>query len=273
MIKVHIRPKWGEGPLSAVKPAAVQTWLRELDAAPKTKAHIKGLMHQLFEKAMLWELIPVDRNPTQLIRIKGISKRTKKPLILDADQCVAILSSLPDPYRSMVYVAICTGLRVSEILALRWSRIDFDRLTMSVRVKAVNGRVGPVKTECSEDDLPLDPEFAAILRKWKDECRNTPGDWVFPSHITDRCFHSSPIQQNYIRPAGLKLGLKGIGWQTFRHTYRAWLDATGGSRGRPTEADATRARQHDYERLRECPDGIKAGREQQGRPHGASIIG
>lgn len=105
--------------------------------------------------------------------------------------------------------------------------MDFDRLTMMVRLGAVNGRTGPVKTECSEDELSLDPEFAAVLLNWKAQCRRTPGDWAFPSPVTDRCFHASPIQQDYIRPAGRKLGLEGVGWHTFRHNYRAWLDDTG----------------------------------------------
>jgi integrase len=98
---------------------------------------------------------------------------------------------------------------------------------MLVKLSAVNGRVGTVKTESSEDELPLDPDFAAILKTWKSQCRATLGDWVFPSHITDRCFHASPIQQDYIRPAAERLGVKGVGWHTFRHTYRAWLDADG----------------------------------------------
>ena len=114
------------------------------------------------------------------------------------------------------------------LLCLR-SRIDFERLTMMVKVKAVNGRIGRVKTECSEDELPLDPDFASLLQRWKGQCRQTPGDWVFPSHITDRCFHGSPIQQDYILPAGRRLVLEGIGWHTFRH--RAWLDATGAPTG------------------------------------------
>jgi integrase len=227
ILKVHIRPRWGESSLSEVRPAMVQEWLRGLVAAPKTKGHVKALMHRLFEKAMLWELLPVGRNPMELVHVKGISKRTKKQAVLDPDQCLALIASLPDPYRTMVLVAICTGLRVSEILALRWSRIQFDRLTMMVKVKAVNGRIGRLKTECSEDELPLDPEFAAVLLDWKARCRPTVGDWVFPSHITDRCFHASPIQQDYIRPAGEKLGMRGVGWHTFRHTYRAWLDAVG----------------------------------------------
>jgi integrase len=176
MLKVHIRPKWGSSPISEVKPALVQQWLRDMDVVPKTKGHIKALLHKLFEKAMLWELLPVDRNPMQLVRIRGISKRTKKPIVLTADQCAALISQLPDPYWTMVMVAICTGLRVSEILALRWSRVDLDGLTMSVKVKAVNGRVGRVKTECSEDDVPLDLESAGLLRRWKEQRRDTPGD-------------------------------------------------------------------------------------------------
>jgi|HubBroStandDraft_6_1064221.scaffolds.fasta_scaffold66707_1 hypothetical protein len=52
-------------------------------------------------------------------------------------------------------------------------------------------------------------------------------NWIFPSAVTGRCYHASPIQQDYIRPAGRKLGLGDIGWHTFRHTYRSWLDLVG----------------------------------------------
>src|SRR4051794_11368881 len=142
MLDVHIRPRWGSSLISEVKAARVQEWLRGLGMAPKTKGHIKALLHRLFEKAILWELLPVARNPMGLVHVKGISKRSKKPVVLDPDPCLALIASLPDPYRTMVLVAICTGLRVSEILALRWSRIDFERLTMMVMVKAVNGRIG-----------------------------------------------------------------------------------------------------------------------------------
>jgi integrase len=231
MLKVHIRPKWEKYLIPDVKASLVQSWLRGLGLEPKTKGHLKALMHRLFEKAMLWELSPVDRNPMGLITVKGVSKRAKKPIVLTVKHCLKLICLLPDPYRTMVIVAICTGCRVSEILAMRWSRIDFTRLTMLVKVKVVNGRVGRVKTEHSEDELPIDPAFARVLKQWKKQCPVTPGDWVFPSPITDRCYHASPIQQDYIRPAGLKLGLGSIGWHTFRHAYRTWLDATGAPLG------------------------------------------
>ena len=61
----------------------------------------------------------------------------------------------------MVVVAQCLGLRVSEILALQWPDINFTELTMRVTRAVVDGVVDEVKTEYSEDDLPL--------------CRSQPG--------------------------------------------------------------------------------------------------
>jgi integrase len=66
---------------------------------------------------------------------------------------------------------------------------------------------------------------------WKERCAKSDEGWMFPSPVTGRCYHASPIQQDYIRPAGQKLGLGNIGWHTFRHTYRSWLDLVGTSMG------------------------------------------
>jgi integrase len=227
VLNQHLRPKWGSILLRQVRAVSVQHWIRNIEAAPKTKAHIKALMHRLFEKAMLWEWIEVQRNPMELVEVKGISKRRKKPFILTPEQYYALLEALPEPYRTMVVVAQCLGLRVSEILVLKWSDFDFANLSLRVTRAVVHGRVDDVKTEYSEDDLPLDPDFGTVMLNWKARSPETPGGWVFPNPATLQPFHASPIQQDYIRPAGWKIGLdQSIGWHTFRQTYRSLLDAT-----------------------------------------------
>jgi hypothetical protein len=55
--------KWGDYPLEKVWPMPVQPRLKCLDLALRTKGHIREVMHRLFEKAMLWELVPFQRNP------------------------------------------------------------------------------------------------------------------------------------------------------------------------------------------------------------------
>ena len=183
-----------------------------MDAAPKTKGHFKAIMHRLYEKAMLWELVEWQRNPMELVEVKGISKRRKKPVILTVEQYYVILALIPEPYRTMVVVAQCTGLRAEEVLALEWQDIDFENLSMKVVRAVVHGRVKTVKTEYSEDELPLDPEFALVLLEWKRRSEqdaerddSTPSvgfELVFRSHVTARHYHTAPIQQDYIRPAG-----------------------------------------------------------------------
>jgi integrase len=196
----RIRERWGETPIGQVKPYAVGEWLKNMTVAPKTKGNIKALMHRLFEKAMLWEVIELGRNPMELVEVKGVTKHVKKPVVLTVEQFYLILDLLPEPYRTMVLVAQCTGLRVEEVLALPWENIHFDTLSMLVDRAVVHGRVQRVKTDYSEDELPLDPDFATVLLEW--QLRSKGSELVFPSPVTGRHFHASPAQQDYLRPAG-----------------------------------------------------------------------
>jgi integrase len=133
---------------------------------------------------MLWELMDVQRNPMELVKLKGTSKRLKKPQILTPEKFKELVSKLREPYRTMVIVAMCTGMRVSEVLALCWEHIDFKAGVMLVQQGVVNGRIGKVKTEASNDEIPLDPGFAQILLDLKGD--KTDG-LVLPSHVTGGC--------------------------------------------------------------------------------------
>jgi hypothetical protein len=72
-----------------------------------------------------------------------------------------------------------------------------------------DGVVDEVKTEYSEDELPLDPDLATVLLNWKERCPKSEAGRMFPSSITGPFYRGSPIRQNYIRPAGRKLGVAG----------------------------------------------------------------
>jgi len=223
-LKKHVRPKWEAMPIANVKALEISDWLKSLPLSPKTRGHVGALMHLLFERAMLWELMDVQRNPMELVKLKGTSKRLKKPQILTPEEFQELVSKIREPYRAMVIVAMCTGMRVSEVLALRWEHIDFEAGAMLIQQGVVNGRIGKVKTEASNDYIPLDPEFAQVLLDLKET--KTSG-LVFPSHVTGGCYYAGMIQQQILKPAGEKIGQHCIGWHVFRHTYRSLLDETG----------------------------------------------
>ena len=229
-LRVHIRPKWGSCTLEELANSTlkIERWLESLDMAPKSRGHLKALLHRLFECAMKWSLYPVGRNPMELVEVKNVTKRLKQPRVLSYHEFWTLLSFLWDPYRTMVLVAQCLGLRVSEVMALRWSDFDFTNLTVRVQRGIVHGRVDEVKTEYSNDDLPLDSDFAAVMLNWKERCPATGEGWIFPNRETGKPYWQDGVCKDHIQPAGLKAGLgRNIGWHTFRHTYRTWLDSTG----------------------------------------------
>jgi integrase len=223
-IRNYIEPRWARIPLPAVKPLEIAHWLNSLELSPKTRGQIRALMHLLFERAMLWELIDVQRNPIGLVKLRGTSRRTRKPQIVAPEKFQELLDVLPKTHRIMAIVAMCTGLRISEILALQWEHIDFKRGVMLIQQGVVNGRIGRVKTEASQDEVPLDSAFTAILKEWKGS--KTEG-LVFPSPLTGRPMYAGILQRNVLKPKGAEVGIANLGWHTFRHTYRSLLDETG----------------------------------------------
>jgi integrase len=96
-----------------------------------------------------------------------------------------------------------------------------------IQRSAVGKRLNKLKTEHSQDEVPLEPGFILELKKWQTICVESKEGWLFPSPATGRPYHADSIRADYLVPTGLQLGLGRIGFHMFRHTYRAWLDESG----------------------------------------------
>jgi integrase len=230
-LRNYIGPQWGPMELQEITPLAVTNWLRNLNLAGKIKAHLRGLIHILFEQAMFWGYIPIERNPMELVKLKQSTRREREPRILTKDEFHALLGEISkEPYRTMVLLDMCLGLRCSELLALKWMDVDWGNLTILVRRAIVNGHVDDVKTRYSRAAVPLDPAVAEVLHRWKLLSEfNREEDWIFASPFTagERPYLSNAIQQHKIAPAGRRIGIERLGWHDLRHTYRSWLSMIG----------------------------------------------
>lgn len=228
-LEAHIRPRWGDFYLHDIKPMAVEAWLREKPLSPKSRAHLKNQMRLLFSCAMRWELIELGENPMSLVRVPGSSKRLREPNILTIEQFHEVLTLIKEPYRTMCIVAACLGLRISEVLGLQWNDFDFDNRHVQIRRAVVRGRIGETKTETSRKSLPMAPELVEVLLAHRERL---PGsvrfrEWVFPSWRTGVVPHAYTQQRRWLLPAGKAVGIEGLGWHAFRHTYSSLLNEHG----------------------------------------------
>ncbi len=198
-----------------------------LNLAPKSKGHVRSIMHILFNWAMKWELIDIDKmNPMGLVRVEGSSKRLRQPRILSVKEFRALLDQLQEPIRTMCIVAACLGLRASELVGLQWDDFDWEVLEVHIQRGVVSGGVDEVKTTNSNRRLPVHQNLAALLLEYKAETAPGAGnyDWLFPSpYGTGRPRWPWTIQRDHLLPAGIRAGLGPIGWHSFRHSYSTLL--------------------------------------------------
>jgi integrase len=85
-----------------------------------------------------------------LVRIEGSSKRRKKPRVLAPEEFSLLIARVDrEPCHTMVILALFTGVRCSELVALKWSDFNWQNLSVYIRRAIVAGRVDDVKTEYS----------------------------------------------------------------------------------------------------------------------------
>ena len=222
-----IEPKWGKFSLSDVRTVAVEDWLRTLALSNGSKAKIRNLMSALFNHAMRYEW--ADRNPIRLVRQSA--KRERTPDVLTADEIKLLLSKLDGLYYVMAFLAAVTGLRVSELLALKWEDVDFVAGEINLTKAIVCQHVGPLKTAASQKPVPMDTELSALLLDWRGRCPyNQESDYVFASaekHGKQPLWPSSAMSK-HIRPAAKLAGItKHVRWHVFRHSFATLLKGNG----------------------------------------------
>jgi len=70
------------------------------------------------------------------------------------------------------------------------------------------------------------------LLRHRKQCYPTAEGWLFANPVTSRPYHQEEIQKRHIVKAATAVGIKErVGWHTFRHSYRSWLDTGGASIG------------------------------------------
>src|SRR5260370_4369559 len=230
-----VKPLWGRINIRAVRTVAVEQWLRGLTRvnsspmAPSTKAKIRNLMSVVFNHAIRYEWLEQGKNPILLVRQSA--KRQRIPEFLEPEELRALLSQLGQGFRLMVLLDAATGLRRSELLALKWEDIDFDDLQINVRRSIYMNIVGNCKTEASRKPVPMDTRLASELSIWKQASPyNQANDWVFASPHTKGRHPYWPdiLLSRVIRPAAARAGIrKHVGWHTFRRSFSTMLIANG----------------------------------------------
>lgn len=229
-LRTRIMPRWGTYGLREMKAVAVERWLGSIDDLSNgTKAKIKGVMSEVFQHAIRYGWLSDGENP--MFAVRQSTKRTRVTEPLEAAEFRALILELSQKMRVVGVVAATTGLRISEVLGLKWKDIDWKALQMEVTRSVVDGIVGKCKTETSRRPVPIDRFTVGELLAWrKESCYAAQEDWVFASERVQGRMPpwADTLLDRFLQPAAKRAGItKWVGFHTFRHTYSTLLKANG----------------------------------------------
>jgi integrase len=212
-----------------VQARVTEQWLDSLDLAPKSKVHIRGILNSLWNYAMWKQDVPMQVNPISLVRVKGASKRIRKPRSLTVEQFRLLLSHLGQPFNTLALMCVCFGLRISEALALKWADVDWLNSTLRVERGIVQQVVDDVKTDDSRKTLTIANDLLTVLKAWKQSTQFSANeDWIFASPVQlGKLPYSYTGVKQVVQRAADAAGLGHLRTHAFRHTYRTWIDSVG----------------------------------------------
>lgn len=182
------------------------------------------------------------KTPMEGVRLawQKVGRRQQKPHIT-FEQLEQIVSRMQEPYATMVYVAVFSGLRISELIGLRWD--DVWECELNVDERCCRGDWSQPKSEASNAAVPVprhvierihrlklltvDGKCGHAVRKYKLVKSDGPGDLVFQSVRYGRPMRDNNILSRHIKPAARAIGLAFVNWRCLRTSYGTWQHRAG----------------------------------------------
>lgn len=182
--------------------------------SPKTINNHLTVLRKALSLAVEDELIEV------MPRIKWMKARKPKFDYLDFEEADRLVEAADGQWRTMIILALRTGVRQSEILGLRWDDVDLKRGQIQVNQGNWRGHIDTPKGGRSRT-IPLSPQARDALK----EHRHLKGECVFCQE------DGSPLTDGQCKwplwSACRNAGLRRIGWHVLRHTFASHLVMRG----------------------------------------------
>ncbi len=167
LVQNHLLPALGGIKLKKLSPAHVQGFYRDrLDAglSASTVHKMHAILHKALSQAVRWHMVP--RNVTEAVRPPRPAPKEMRPLSTEETRRL-LRAACGERLEALYVLAVTTGMRQGELLALRWQDVDLKNGTLSVRrtLTRDGGRViiGEPKTKKSRRSISLTPRAVEAL--------------------------------------------------------------------------------------------------------------
>lgn len=229
MVNVHIKPEIGSVPLGKLTAQHVQMCYhrrRQAGRSGRTVRLVHAVLHKALDQAVKWQLLA--RNLADAVEPPRVEH--KEMSTLSPDQFIQFLrTAREDRLHALYTLAVTVGMRLSELLGLRWSSVDLKTSTIAITEtwNKVGGRMqrGTPKTKASRRAVTIPEVAVASLKRWKREQgeeRLSLGAWKDPDIVFSTsigtALNPANVRNRSFYPLLEKAGCPRIRFHDLRHT-------------------------------------------------------
>jgi integrase len=242
VIKNYLMPAFGSKCLRDLTPLTLQQYfsgMTKWHLSYESRDKIRDVMSSILGSAVTYGLLV--KNPVEGVRLSPGKKGKRIKPYIDPAKLFALLALIPEPYATMVYVAVFTGLRASELIGLKWKHVHADSITIEERY--CRGEWGTPKSEASNATIAvnssviermhwlktvtIEVKAGTAVRRYAAVKATGPNDLVFGSVVKGVPMRDNNILCRFIKPAARKLGMGWVNWQVLRRSHATWLKLAG----------------------------------------------
>ncbi len=247
-IRIHIKPQLGQLRLADIRDHHVEAfldYLRKPDKegkvmAPATQRRVFDVLKPALRHARKRKLIPFD--PTETVAAPKIPEK-QRPTLTE-EQAKRFLAAIADSRLEALFVmAIITGCRQAELLALTWTAIDFERSTILINRALIwdddakQFIIGPPKTARGVRTIEIIPPLAAALHTHQKRMDHEQARWLKTNGTPRQDVHTGLVFANarnggFIQRSNLRrsyerlranAGIPAVTFHDLRHTCASIL--------------------------------------------------
>jgi integrase len=238
----YLGPAFGEMPLRDITTLTVQRYVSDMAAwnlSQESKDKVRDVLSSILGSAVTYNLLV--KNPVLGVRLPTPKRgKRSKPYITQQDFS-KLLKTVAEPYATMIFVAVYTGLRASELIGLRWRNVGENSITIEERY--CRGDWGAPKSEASNATVPVnravterifrlkamtvEVKAGRAIRRYRAVKSDGPDDLVFQSLAKGAPMRDNNILVRHIKPAARAMGLPWVNWQVLRRSFATWLKIKG----------------------------------------------
>jgi len=197
----------------------------------QTRVHIRNVVSKMYSTAQKWKWLA--ENAARWVDV-GQRKIVRRQRALSVEEVQLLADHLKEPARTVLILAVTTGLRIGEILGLQVNDVDLSDGVIKVQRSVSRGEVDSTKTEESNRHVPIPPMLMETLSTHVKKVRSfidsapkpVAADWLFRSRAGTPLSDRNLINR-HVYPVSKRLGIAHFSWHSLRHTF----STQGGNEG------------------------------------------